>query len=208
MEELANPTPLPREFYRQPTLTVARALLGQLLVRRFEDGTMAVGRIVETEAYTKDDPACHAFRGQTRANGAMFGPPGHAYIHINYGIHYCLNAVTAESGIAEAVLIRAIEPIENAVRMYHNYTGEVMDEETARTTRQIAAGPGRLTRALSLNKAYDHTDLTDPTGPVYLAAGTAVFEEDVVTTTRIGITKAADYLWRFYVRSSRFVSRR
>jgi DNA-3-methyladenine glycosylase len=208
MREMENDAPLPRDFYRQATLTVARALLGQLLVRRFEDGAVCVGRIVETEAYTEGDPACHAFRGKSRANAAMFGPPGHAYVHINYGIHYCLNAVTGEEGTPEAALIRAVEPLVNAARMYRNYTGETVPEETARAARLIGAGPGRLTRALALDKSHDHADLTDPSGPVHLAPALPVPDAEVVTTTRIGITKAADYPWRFYVRASRFVSRR
>lgn len=201
-------SPLPRTLFLLPTRTVARELLGKYLVRHFDDGTLAIGRIVETEAYTVDDPACHSFRGKTLANQAMFGPPGTAYIHINYGLHFCLNVVTQEEGVPEAVLIRAIEPVENAARLYRNYTGEELDEETARKTRMIGAGPGRLARALLLNKTFNGTDLTDAHSPVFLAEGDSIPDEDVVITTRIGITKAADFLWRFYVSSSRFVSKR
>ena len=200
--------PLPRHFYVQPTLAGARAFLGRLVVRRFEDGEIGVGRIVETEAYTVGDPACHAFRGCTRANKTMFGPPGHAYIHINYGLHYCLNAVTAAEGEPEAILIRAIEPIQNAARMFLNYTGEILNEDAARQEKRIGAGPGRLTRALAINKSFDGVDLTDADSPVFLADGPEVADEDVTITTRIGITKAADYPWRFYVTASRFVSKR
>lgn len=204
--------PLPREFYLQPTLTAARRLLGRLLVRRFEDGEVCVGRIVETEAYTVGDPACHAFRGKSKANGAMFGPPGHAYVHINYGLHYCLNAVMAPEGEPEAVLIRAIEPLENAARMFFNYTGEILPEDAARREKRIGAGPGRLTKALQIGKSFDCLDLTDPASPVFLAASPAPNADfpdaAVTTTTRIGITKAADYPWRFYVTASAFISRR
>jgi DNA-3-methyladenine glycosylase len=138
----------------------------------------------------------------------MFGPPGHAYIHINYGIYYCLNAVTSAEGCAEAALIRAIEPIQNAARMYRNYFGEDVDEETARREKRLGAGPGRLTIALAIDKSFDRTDLTNAANPVFLAEGADIHDEDVVIATRIGITKAADYPWRFYIRSSRFVSKR
>lgn len=210
-------TPLPRAFYLQPTLTASRALLGKTLVRRFADGTTATGRIVETEAYTTDDPACHAYRGVTRSNKTMFGPPGHAYIYLNYGIHHCLNAVTAPEGDAEAVLIRAIEPLENAARLWRNYVGEAESvgateeaiDALARRDRRIGAGPGRLSKALALDRSYDGLDLTDANSPLQIIeGGTAIPDEDVVTTTRIGITKGADFPWRFYVRSSRWVSRR
>lgn len=214
---LSTATPLARTFYLQPTLVAARRLLGKTLARRFPDGLIATGRIVETEAYTTDDPACHAFRGKTERNQAMFGPPGHAYIHINYGLHYCLNVVTAAEGVAEAVLIRAIEPLENASRLFRNYYGEVAAEDafspeyletTARAEKRLGAGPGRLSKSLIIDRTFDNTDLTDREGPLFLLEGPDIPEEDIVTTTRIGITKGADLPWRFYVRSSGFISKR
>ena len=214
---LSTASPLARNFYLQPTLVAARRLLGKTLARRFEDDIVATGRIVETEAYTTDDPACHAFRGKTERNQAMFGPPGHAYIHMNYGLHFCLNVVTAAEGSAEAVLIRAIEPMENASRLFRNYYGEVAAEDAfspeyletmARAEKRLGAGPGRLTKSLVIDRTFDNTDLTDPESPIFLLEGDEVPEEDVVTTTRIGITKGADLPWRFYVRSSGFISKR
>ncbi len=203
-------TPLPHDFYLQPTLAAGRALLGKTLVRRLDDGSLATGRIVETEAYTTNDPACHAFRGMTARNKTMFGPPGRCYIHLNYGLHYCINAVTAPEGVAEAVLIRALEPLLGAADMHRRrFPGEAeVSEEIARRDTRLTSGPGRLSQALAVGKTFDGTDLTDAAGPLFFADGPAVDEADVVTTTRIGITKGADLLWRFYVRSSPFVSRK
>jgi len=210
------PVPLDRAFYLKPTLSVARALLGKYVVRHFDDGGVATGRVVETEAYTVGDPACHAFRGISKSNKTMFGPPGFAYVHINYGLHFCLNAVTSPEGAPEAVLVRAIEPVHGAARMWTNYVGAdeaalvpPNDWETiARKDRRIGAGPGRLTRALAINKAFDGTDLANADSPVYLAQGAAVPNDAVTITTRIGITKGADFPWRFYVTDSRWISRR
>lgn len=203
-------TVLERAFYEEPTLLAARNLLGHFVVRRFDDGEIAYGRIVETEAYTVGDPACHAFRGKSRANAAMWGPPGRAYVHINYGLHYCLNAVTAPDGVPEAVLIRAIEPIRGAARLLRNYTGQDdVTEAEANSDKRIGAGPGRLTRAMGITKPeFDGHDLTDSDSNLFLAQGKAVPEDEVTTTTRIGITKGADYPWRFYVTDSKWVSRR
>ena len=206
---LPLPEPLPREFYLLPTLQAARDLLGKTLVRRFDDGVVATARIVETEAYTVGDPACHAFRGKTARNQTMFGPPGYAYIHLNYGLHFCLNAVTNNEGMAEAVLLRAVEPLNSYERLWQNYFGEPPLPDTPLTTeKRLGAGPGRLSRAFGINRTHDGTDLCDPNSPVYLAHGVPVDDADVVTTTRIGITKGADYLWRWYVKSSPFVSKR
>jgi DNA-3-methyladenine glycosylase len=211
---------LPRDFYLQPTLIAAWALLGKLLLRRFPDGQIAGGRIVETEAYTVGDPACHAFRGKTERNKTMFGPPGHCYIHLNYGLHYCINAVTAPEDVPEAVLVRAIEPDYGALRMQqHRFSALAAEAAPAAAAEREAqangmfadVGPGRLAQALGVDRpstrgfdGYHRSavlaEATSDTRPVDPA--------DVVTTTRIGITKGADLPWRFYVRSSPFVSRR
>jgi DNA-3-methyladenine glycosylase len=201
--------PLPRDFYYLlPTLAVARRLLGKVLVRRFDDGTFATGRIVEIEAYTVGDPASHAFRGRTPRNRTMFGPPGHAYIYLNYGLHYCLNAVTAAQGCPEAVLIRAVEPQCGTASLWHNYFGSEAKEEVARLEPRLGAGPGRIGKAFAIDRSFDGTDLADARSPVFLASGDEIPDEDIVTTTRIGITKGVDLPWRFYVRSSRFVSKK
>ena len=182
-----------RSFFLSPTLLVARELLGKTLVTGEDRFT-----IVETEAYTVEDPACHAFRGKSRANASMFGPPGRAYIHINYGVHHCLNVVCQPEGIPEAVLIRALSPLR------HDDSGDDLPR-----LRGLYAGPGRLARELHVRKeTHDGIDLLNPASPLLLASGDEVPDSAVTITTRIGITKAADYPWRFYVTGSKMVSRR
>jgi DNA-3-methyladenine glycosylase len=174
-------------------LELAPALLDSLLVRVTPEGTMA-GRIVETEAYlAEDDPACHAHRGETPRNRAMFGPPGRAYVYRIYGIHWCFNVVTEPAGRGAAVLIRALEPMVGL---------ELMIEH--RGSQDVTNGPGRLCQALAIDGSLDHVDLTR-TGPLYLVKGKP--PEGVVATPRVGITKAADRPWRFYERGNRWVSR-
>ncbi|MBS1992785.1 MAG: DNA-3-methyladenine glycosylase [Cyanobacteria bacterium SZAS LIN-3] len=167
---------LPPSFFARPTVEVARALLGQNLVRRLSDGRLSQHRIVEVEAYTQDDPASHAFRGPSKRSAIMFGPPGHAYVYFIYGMYHCLNAVTELDGVAGAVLIRGVQ-------------GENLD------------GPGKLCRGLQIDLSHNGLALFDSASPLYIAPGKTVAESDILATARIGISKAQDRLWRYIVKS-------
>lgn len=178
---------LPRTFYTQDAATVAKALLGATLVYR-PDSVVQRARIVETEAYVgTHDLASHASKGRTKRTEVMFGPPGHAYVYLIYGMYDMLNIVTGRDGDAQAVLIRAVEPLENIAGK--------------------TDGPGKLTRALGITRALDQHDLLKE--PLWLRPGTP--PQEVVATTRIGIDYAGvwkDAPLRFYDGGSGFVSRR
>jgi len=167
---------------------VARDLVGCTL---HVDGVGGV--VVETEAYSRDDPASHAYRGKTSRNAVMFGPAGHLYVYRSYGIHWCANVVCGEEGFAAAVLLRALEPTAG------------VDEMRARRgvddVRLLAAGPGRLTQALGVTDAHNGADLTR--APFALQRSSP----DVVASTRVGITRATDLPWRYSLAGSTFVSR-
>ncbi len=183
------------DFYLQDTVTVAKRLIGQILLHESEYGPIA-GRIVETEAYITGDPANHASRGMTKRNSAMFGPPGRAYV---YMIHtrWCLNAVTQPEGVGEAVLIRALEPLIGLEIM-----AELRRKENA---RDFCSGPGKLTQALAISGQHNHADLTS--GALRILRCEEA--KDIVQTTRIGIRHAADKPLRFYSKESeKWVSKR
>lgn len=191
-----NSNPLPIDFYNRDTHEVAKALLGMILVRTSDEGVTA-GRIVETEAYVTGDPANHASRGKTRRNAVMFGPPGHAYI---YRIHqcYCLNAVTRPKGIAEAVLIRALEPIEGV---------EVMRlRRGSRKDKDLTNGPGKLCQAFALTTEQNGLILTRP--PLMIVEGEPVPDRQIVSRPRVGIRKAAEFEWRYYIAGSPCISKK
>lgn len=188
---------LEASFYGRPAAEVARDLLGCLLVSDI-GGERTSGRIVETEAYTgPEDPASHAAAtiGRTARNDPLYGPPGTAYMHLNYGIHWCLNAVTDREGHPAAVLIRALEPVEGE---------EVMLRRRGRS--ELTNGPARLASALGIGPELQRHLLVR--APLRIASGTLVPEADIVTTVRIGISKGAAMPLRFYDRSSRWISRR
>ena len=192
---------LQKNFYQKDTVVVAQALLGTCLVHDSAQGK-TVGRIVETEAYLfKDDPACHASRGQTQRNAAMFGPPGHAYIYLIYGMHLCFNVVTAPVGQGEAVLIRALAPVEGIPLM-----------EKRRGTNEIQKlcnGPGKLMQAMGMRLEQNGCELFD--GPLTIWPRNShggSCKIDVVETPRIGITAGAELPLRFYLKGNRYASRR
>ena len=189
---------LPPEFYGRDTVHVARDLLGKRLVRCSREG-MTSGRIVEVEAYLhEDDPACHAARGCTPTNRAMFGPPGHAYV---YPIHsrYCLNAVTMERGEASAVLIRAVEPLEGVALMQRRRRRQSLLE--------LARGPARLCEAFAVDRRLDHWDLTRGQRLwICQGADAEVSDEEIGQSVRIGVTAAHHLPLRYFVKRSPYVS--
>jgi DNA-3-methyladenine glycosylase len=191
------PNVLPRSFYDRDPVTVGRELLGKLLLREL-DGVVLVGRIVETEAYlATNDHASHAYRGRTKRNAAMFGPPGQSYV---YAIHryHCLNIVTEREDVASAVLIRAAEPLKGIEVMQ-------MKRGTDHLTN-LASGPGKLCQAFVIDRASDRWDVTAGQ-MLWVAASTSNAAIDVTTTTRVGVTSARHLPLRFHVSSSPFVSR-
>ncbi|HWH33918.1 MAG TPA: DNA-3-methyladenine glycosylase [Acidimicrobiales bacterium] len=189
--------PLPREFYRRDPREVAPALLHQVLVA----GPCA-GLIVETEAYCgSGDPASHAFRGPTRRNATMFGPPGHLYVYFSYGMHWCANAVCGEEGEGVAVLLRGLRPLAGLEQMWAR-------RPAARRERDLCAGPARLCQALGLDRAHDGADLVTGAGGVTIVDEGPGPPADVVCTTRVGISVAVDEPWRWYVAGESAVSSR
>jgi len=153
------------------------------------------GTIVEVEAYDHEDPAAHGYRGRTARNASMFGPPGHAYVYRSYGIHWCLNLVCEPEGVANAVLVRALEPTRGLDAMRER---RGLDD-----VRLLCSGPGRLTQALAITREHDGLPLDRP--PFELRARPA--PAAVVVGPRIGITRAVDLPWRYGLAGSRFVSR-
>jgi DNA-3-methyladenine glycosylase len=185
---MKEPQSLPSSFFERDTLTVARELLGCHLWRYWPaTGEWFCFTVVETEAYTADDPACHAYNRREGRASILYESPGMAYVYLIYGMYDCLNVVTEPHGKAGAVLFRALEPPEGSPFKTH--------------------GPGRLTKALGIRRAeFNGKPLTCASSGLYLARGKDVSDSQVIQTTRIGITKAADYPWRFYVKDSRWVS--
>ena len=190
-------------FFSQPTVQVARELIGAFLIVQKEGHERRLYRIVETEAYTNDDPACHSFghtAETTKGRGAnLFKRPGLAYVYLIYGMYHCLNVVTEPEGVAGAVLFRGLESVDEGLQPL----------QSGRVDRSTA-GPGKLCKVLDITtKAHNGIDLCDSKSPFYLAmpdGAERLPQDNVIATTRIGIKKAADYPWRFVLKDSPWVS--
>jgi DNA-3-methyladenine glycosylase len=185
---------LPRSFYDRPVLEVARDLLGAVV----EHAGVRV-RLTEVEAYDgANDPASHAYRGETTRTTVMFGPPGHAYVYFVYGMHFCVNLVCGPAGTASAVLLRAGEVVSGAEL--------AAERRPASRARDLARGPARLTQALAIDRSLNGVDVTVARSPLRVLAGAAVDAGAVRAGPRVGISRAAQWPWRFWIAGEPSVS--
>lgn len=196
---------LRKDFYAGTTEDVARRLLGKYLCRRTEAGLYA-GKIVETEAYVgKEDLACHSAKGRTKRTESMFGPAGHAYVYLVYGMYNCLNIVTQRKNEPEAVLIRALEPAILASQ-------KIAAGQKTRESKKAAGildGPGKLCREFKINRTIDGILLSRQNG-LWIEEGDDIPEEDIIAAPRIGVSYAGEWKdkpLRFYIKGNRFVSK-
>jgi DNA-3-methyladenine glycosylase len=191
--------PVRREFFDRPVLDVAPDLLGAVVEHRSPQGVVAV-RLTEVEAYDGErDPGSHAFRGQTPRNAVMFGPPGHVYVYFTYGMHWCMNLVCGPEGAASAVLLRGGEVVVGEPLALARRT-------SARTARDLARGPARLTVALGIDGAYDGVDVADEASPLRVVTGPRG-PGDVRSGPRVGVSgDGAHQPWRFWLAGEPTVS--
>jgi DNA-3-methyladenine glycosylase len=183
--------PLPRSFFDRPVLEVAPDLLGRLVVHRTDDGSVTA-RLTEVEAYDgPNDPGSHAFRGRSKRNGTMFGPPGHVYVYFTYGMHYCMNLVCGPPGMPTGILLRAAE-ITDGVELARKR------RPAAKTERELARGPARLVESLGVARDDDGADICGD-GPLTVHHGSRVAKELIRTGPRVGLRDAPDFPWRFWI---------
>lgn len=190
-------TPLPKKFYEQDTLEVAKSILGKKIIRVIR-GKILSGIIVETEAYTgNNDPSAHSFNGITKRNKVMFNGAGFAYVYFIYGNHYCFNATTGSKGIGHAVLIRAIEPVEGI--------DEMKKFRKVDNDFELTNGPGKLCQTMKIDKTLNGVDLTKGDN-IFIANGN--FKEfEIQVSPRIGISKAEELPQRFFIKDNNYVSK-
>lgn len=199
--------PLARRFFDRDPRQVARDLLGKILIRR-QGVRILAGRVVETEAYMGlNDAAAHAAAGETARNSVLFGPPGHAYVYLIYGFHYCLNVSCLPKGDAGCVLFRALEPIAGLQEMSRYRHLELAPTPRPAQLRSLVSGPGRLTQALAISRLRDNgKDMTNPEKSDLWLADDGYVPERIAITPRVGITKSKDEMLRYVIAGNAFVS--
>jgi DNA-3-methyladenine glycosylase len=202
---------LPRAFFDRPAVEVAPDVLGCVLVHDSPEGLVAAA-VVETEAYAgQADPASHAFRGRTPRNAVMFGPPGHAYVYFSYGMHFCVNLVCGPPGEASAVLLRAARVIDGAALAAARRTARRSPGRAGPkgppAERELARGPGRLCQALGIGRSLDGADVCDPASPLRICRpALAVPAAGISRGPRVGVSRAAEVEWRFWLTGEPCVS--
>ena len=204
MDTSLNFKKLPRKFYTREVKTVAKDLLGKILVRK-DGGSILAGRIVEVEAYDGNvDEAAHTFIGKTKRNEIMFNEGGYFYVYFTYGAHFCCNVVTGKKNHGTAVLIRAVEPIEGINKMIKNRFGRKLLNEKERFN--LTSGPGKVCQAMGINRSHYGIDLT--MDKIFIIDAPKLKRNMMVVTKRVGIKKSVNLPWRFYIKENPYVSRK
>lgn len=194
---------LPRKFYIRPVLTVARDLLGKMLIKKDGNQVLAA-RIVEVEAYNgNNDEASHSFNGKTKRNEVMFNEGGYFYVYFTYGAHFCCNVVTGKKDNGAAVLIRAVEPLLGIDKMIENRFGRELKSE--KEIYNLTSGPGKVCKAFGFNKDHSGLDLTS--GTVFIVDQPKIKKDRIGVSNRIGIAKSVNLPWRFFEIGNPYLSR-
>ena len=186
---------LPESWFQRDAPVVGLELLNKVLVSRSADNKVVAGRIIEVEAYTQDDPASHTFGGLTPRNRVMFGPPGRLYVYLSYGIHHCANVVTAQDGVGQALLLRAVVPVSGI--------DTIRSRRHGRHDLELVDGPGKLCEAFAVDLGHYGTNLTETHSPVTVIDGGMEPPSSPIIGPRVGISKGVDTLWRFRVPAGR-----
>lgn len=203
MIDTINSCKLPRNFYTRPVLTVAKELIGKIIVKKEKDKILT-GRIVEVEAYDgKIDEAAHTFIGKTKRNEVMFNEGGYLYVYFTYGAHFCCNIVTGKKDHGTAVLIRAVEPIDGIDTMIKRRFGRKLKSENE--IFNLTSGPGKVCKAFGIKREHSGLDLTEDM--VYLLDAPKLKRSKIGVSKRIGISKSVDLPWRFFEKGNPYLSR-
>lgn len=203
MKQVHTSKKLSREFYTRPVIKVAKELLGKILVKK-ERGKILAGKIVEVEAYDgKFDEASHSYRGKTKRNEVMFREGGYFYVYFTYGVHHCCNVVTGKEGHGAAVLIRAIEPVKGIETMAMRRFG--IRKINEKQFYNLCNGPGKICEAFAFDRTHSGLDLIGD--KVYIIDAPLLKKSEIGISKRIGISKSIELPWRFFIKSSKFLSR-
>ena len=204
MDNTISGIKLSKSFYKRDLLTVAKELLGKVLIKKNPKNLLAAN-IVEVEAYNGEiDKAAHTYSGRTERNKVMFNEGGFLYVYLSYGVHYCCNIVTGFEEKGTAVLIRAVEPLKGLDMMIKNRFSRKLKNDLE--IINLTSGPGKVCKALGINKDHSGIDLTGD--KIFLLDQPKVKASEIGISKRIGITKSTNYPWRFYIKENQFLSRK